>query len=328
MKAPFPWFGGKSAVADVVWSALGDVSAYVEPFAGSCAVLLLRPADHTGRTETINDADGLLANAWRSIRLHADATASAADWPVNEADLHARHLWLVGQREGLTDRLMADPDWCDPRAAGWWIWGASAWIGSGWCSGTGPWSARDGRLVLGDAGQGINRQIPHIGNAGQGINRKIPHLSDAERGAYIREAFTALSARLRNVRVACGDWSRVCGPTVLRAGGAPVGVLLDPPYHEGDAAYAGGQSVALWRDVCEYAIATGALPGHRVVLCGYDGGFEPPDGWRQIDWKARGGYGTQGNGDGRNNAARERIWLSPECLDPARVRQGSLFGAA
>ncbi len=41
---PFPWFGGKSAVADRVWTALGpDVMNYVEPFCGSCAVLLLRP---------------------------------------------------------------------------------------------------------------------------------------------------------------------------------------------------------------------------------------------------------------------------------------------
>lgn len=39
MKAPFPWFGGKRRVADVVWAALGDVDNYVEPFAGSLACL-------------------------------------------------------------------------------------------------------------------------------------------------------------------------------------------------------------------------------------------------------------------------------------------------
>lgn len=32
--APFPWFGGKSRAADVVWQALGNVDNYVEPFAG------------------------------------------------------------------------------------------------------------------------------------------------------------------------------------------------------------------------------------------------------------------------------------------------------
>lgn len=46
LKAPFPWFGGKSRVAHIVWERFGDVPNYVEPFAGSLAVLLRRPADH------------------------------------------------------------------------------------------------------------------------------------------------------------------------------------------------------------------------------------------------------------------------------------------
>lgn len=40
IKAPFPWFGGKSRAAPLVWQALGDVKNFVEPFAGSLAVLL------------------------------------------------------------------------------------------------------------------------------------------------------------------------------------------------------------------------------------------------------------------------------------------------
>ena len=32
MKAPFPYFGGKSEIADVIWSRLGDTSSYVEGF--------------------------------------------------------------------------------------------------------------------------------------------------------------------------------------------------------------------------------------------------------------------------------------------------------
>ncbi|KKM69533.1 hypothetical protein LCGC14_1449830, partial [marine sediment metagenome] len=43
LKAPFPWFGGKRRVADKVWERFGDVPNYVEPFAGSLAVLLERP---------------------------------------------------------------------------------------------------------------------------------------------------------------------------------------------------------------------------------------------------------------------------------------------
>ena len=49
MKAPFPWFGGKRRVAPEIWAAFGDVDNYVEPFAGSLAVLLERPAWHKAR---------------------------------------------------------------------------------------------------------------------------------------------------------------------------------------------------------------------------------------------------------------------------------------
>jgi site-specific DNA-adenine methylase len=34
LKAPFPYAGGKSTVADLVWERFGDVDNYVEPFMG------------------------------------------------------------------------------------------------------------------------------------------------------------------------------------------------------------------------------------------------------------------------------------------------------
>ena len=42
LQAPFPYFGGRSTIAHKVWSALGDVKMYMEPFFGSGAVLLNR----------------------------------------------------------------------------------------------------------------------------------------------------------------------------------------------------------------------------------------------------------------------------------------------
>lgn len=105
LKAPFPWFGGKSRVAPMVWERLGDVPNYVEPFAGSLAVLLGRPEKHAGKIETVNDLDGFVANFWRSIATDPEQTAHHADWPVIEADLNARHAWLVGQRASLLRRL-------------------------------------------------------------------------------------------------------------------------------------------------------------------------------------------------------------------------------
>lgn len=60
LKAPFPYFGGKSSVAGEVWKRFGDVKMYVEPFFGSGAVLLGRPG--TGhKNEIVNDYDGNIA---------------------------------------------------------------------------------------------------------------------------------------------------------------------------------------------------------------------------------------------------------------------------
>jgi hypothetical protein len=39
-----------------------------------------------------------------------------------------------------------------------------------------------------------------------------------------------------------------------------------------------------------------------------------PPTWECVAWKTNGGYGLLGNGPGRENAARERIWFSAHCL--------------
>src|SRR5690242_9091850 len=107
LRAPFPWFGGKRRVADLVWSRLGNVDTYNEPFAGSLAVLLGRP--HEPRVETVNDLDCFIANFWRALQADPEAVAFYADAPVNEADLHSRHRWLVGRGRRLAMRVRRDP---------------------------------------------------------------------------------------------------------------------------------------------------------------------------------------------------------------------------
>ena len=320
LKAPFPWFGGKSRIAPIVWERFGAVRNYVEPFFGSGAVLLNRPRPFNG-PETINDADGFVANAWRAIASDPEATARYADWPVNECDLHARHAWLVQQRAELTERIMGDPDYFDPKIAGWWVWGMSSWIGSGWCSGDGPWQSRDGRLIdtrlqgEGNAGMGIHRQLPHLGDAGRGIHRQLPHLGNA--GQRIKAYFETLAARLRDVRVCCGDWTRVMGDSVTIKHAGISGILLDPPYAdtaERTSDLYAVDSTAIAHDVREWAIEHGTDPRLRIALCGYDGEHAMPDDWFAVDWKACGGYGAQGDGQGRANASRERVWFSPYCL--------------
>lgn len=76
LRAPFPWFGGKSAVSGIVWERFGDVPNYVEPFFGSGAVLLGRPRDHAAGLETVNDKDGYVANFWRAVQRDPQAVAA------------------------------------------------------------------------------------------------------------------------------------------------------------------------------------------------------------------------------------------------------------
>jgi hypothetical protein len=309
LQAPFPWFGGKRRVAADVWRAFGNVRNYVEPFAGSLAVLLNRPQPFDG-PETVNDKDGLLANFWRAVQAEPDTVARWADWPVNENDLHARHAWLVGQRPELTERLEGDPAFYDAQIAGWWVWGICCWIGSGWCAGDGPW------LVDEDS-----RKLVHVGDAGMGVHRQLVHVGSAGMGAWFR----SLSDRLRRVRVASGDWTRVLGESVTITHGV-TGVFLDPPYpsDEHSVEYAASEDVS--QAVYEWAVEHGQDTRLRIAFCTYDGAHPVPDGWQVHAWKAHGGYGSQGDGRGRANASREVIFFSPACLGAAA--QPDLFSEA
>ena len=215
LRAPFPYFGGKSRAAALVWERFGKVVNYVEPFFGSGAVLLACPDAQRPRVETVNDANAFLANFWRATRHDPEAVATAADWPVNECDLHARHRDLLRRGPALR-ALLEDPHAFDVEAAGWWVWGASAWIGSGWCEEGREPSRQPPKLSSGGDtsagprfGNGIHaagmrepsRQLPDLsggagpGNGGghklgQGIHaagargpsRQLPHLSSNANG--------------------------------------------------------------------------------------------------------------------------------------------------
>jgi len=310
-RPPFPWFGGKSKAAHIVWKYLGDVDNYVEPFLGSGAVLFMRPKDHLGYVETVNDKDHLIANFWRAVKYAPDEVAKWADNPVNEDDLTARHIWLVkyGLPE-LDERIPADPDYYNAKIAGWWVWGICCWIGGGFCSGGGSWTEEGGKIVKA-RGQGVKRQLPHLGNPGQGVNRPEIDLLD-----YMR----ALSARLRRVRVCAGDWSRIVTRGAL-SHGSTVGIFLDPPYSglaDRDDNLYREESLSVAHLVRQWCIENGSNPRYRIALCGYDGEHNVLEnlGWDKFEWKANVSYQAH-NSSGKNaeNRHKERIWFSPHCLN-------------
>jgi len=344
-KAPFPWYGGKQHAAALIWEALGDPAHYVDPFAGSLAVPLLRPAsaNRTYYSETVNDKDGLLCNAWRSIALAPDATADAASWPVCEADIMARHfacLAWAADPDNLS-RLEADPRHYDAEIGGWWLYGICGWIGSGWCSGEGPWVVTgDGRVTRQPKRGGVNRQLPFVGNNGRGVNRpqlRAPGVWDEDdfhpmTMPELRAWFRFLAARLRHVRIVNGDWRRVVTSGALqtlpvRQSKGAAGVFLDPPYSGAvrtSNLYA-NDSDTIAGEVRAWCLANGATPCYRIVLAGFaDEGHETLEahGWRCIPWYQagflRGGMGNQ-NAEG-NQMHRERLWLSPHCLETSAER--------
>lgn len=336
LRAPFPWFGGKRRIAPLVWERFGNVPNYVEPFAGSLAVLLGRPGTH--RVETINDKDAYVANFWRAVQADAGAVARFADYPVNESDLHARHVWLVTTGRERVERLTSDPEYFDVQVAGWWVWGLCLWIGSGWCE------KNDWR------GRGIHSQtvqkLPHIASRGAGkgghsrpdrkrpavasgngqgagvhrvalVGHQLPQLSGdgsgAQRGALrategLYEYMDRLQQRLRRVRVCCGDWARIVGPAVTTCIGV-TGVLLDPPYPnvEREDVYRHDDG-EVWHEAKAWAIANGDDPKLRIAFCGYEGSarhdslfggeddLQFPESWSCVPWKATGGYGRSARG--------------------------------
>ncbi|CEF49226.1 unnamed protein product [uncultured bacterium] len=118
-------------IADEVWRRFGNVKSYVEPFASFPTTLLARPDWQPGiwRHEMINDMDGMLCNFWRAMTDDQKCVARHAAIPASKRDLRARNLWLTGRRESIGSRLEGDPEWYDPKIAGWWVWAMNRKLG-------------------------------------------------------------------------------------------------------------------------------------------------------------------------------------------------------
>jgi len=106
-----PYPGGKTALAPWVCRHLPAHECYVEPFAGSAAVLVEKDRS---TVEVLNDADGMLIRAYRTIRddlgelvdrlqsvpyartLHEDwkRHLDTGEWPADDVEATARWLFL------------------------------------------------------------------------------------------------------------------------------------------------------------------------------------------------------------------------------------------
>ena len=329
LKAPFPYFGGKSKIASIVWQALGQPDHYLEPFFGSGAVLLSRPGGAQGM-ETVNDKDGFISNVWRGIQFSPDEVAKWCDWPINHADLCARRAELIRNEDRLLKNLITDPKWHDPILAGYWIWAASCWIGRG--------LTRPNAIQKLTHSSGIRAagQRPDLGKDCQG--KGVHAIGQIQCLAYLHGVcvaksnaiyawINALSDRLRYVRVVCGDWTQICGGNWQDNNGI-AGMFFDPPYsvYDRDTSLYHHDSITVAQDVNAWVLKHGAKPTYRIVLTGYREEHQNllEHGWSEQAWKANGGYGNQSKSKGREgnqNENRETIFFSPHCLQ----NQLSLF---
>jgi DNA adenine methylase len=116
VKPPFTYFGGKTSIADRIAALLPPHEHYVEPFAGSLAVLL---AKKPSPMETVNDLDGDLMAFWRVLRdrpaelervcaltPHSRAEHQASLVPAGDELEQARRAWvrLTQGRSGTLGR--------------------------------------------------------------------------------------------------------------------------------------------------------------------------------------------------------------------------------
>lgn len=130
MKPPFAYYGGKTTLAERVVALLPDHRHYVEPFAGSLAVLLAkRPA----LMETVNDLDGHLMTFWRVLRDRPEDLMRvcaltphsreehqmAYDFDVTDELERARRVWVcLTQGRGNTLRRTGWRHFQDPGRRG------------------------------------------------------------------------------------------------------------------------------------------------------------------------------------------------------------------
>ena len=287
LKAPFPYFGGKSRLAAAIWERLGEVDVYAEPFAGSLAVLLANP--HPAKLEVVCDTDALLCNFWRAMRNDPEALAAQANYPSIQQDLTARHKWLIAWRKDHADKLSEDPDYYDVKAAAWWVWGMSISIGNNW--------QRDAR-----------DRMPKIISRGQGVSRIKQPLDDW---------FANLAQRLSRVIVLNKGWESSVTPVALEdtPDSSPKtrrAVFMDPPYlrdNRETGIYGDDDSDQAARDAWDWAVRHGSR--YRIAYACVDGDFDLPPDWTKITRRFD-GY----RNSGQNKTEKyDCVMFSPACRE-------------
>ena len=289
----FPYYGNKRLFADEVWKRFGNPMYYSEPFAGSLSVLLRRPElpPKNEYKEIINDLSGTICNAWRSIQAEPEVVSENLTWPSNGFDLQARNTAVLKWVQKDSKRLLEDPEYYDPKIAGYWLWGQCNVMN---CT----FGVRD------KAYQGFGGGRFRLCKT-QYLRKTYAECLDINL-KFLHE----VSERIKHAEVCAVDWKRCTAPAFLlgRSGAEDGAAFLDPPYKSEKRStnlyIKEEQSDLVAAESYKWAVANGDKI--KVAYCCHEGDFEVPDGWASLK---RDFPSIQ-----RKRTAVDLIMFSPKCI--------------
>jgi hypothetical protein len=183
LSPPFTFHGGKKRVAREVWRRLGDLTHYIDSFAGSLAMLLGRPTPP--KHELVGYLWGQISNFWRAAKYSPEQMAYYC-WNIpSEVDIYAKHSQLLKRAESQEAKLRAHPCYCDAEMAAWFAWGQSLWIGTGWA-----YRRQPGERPLVESERGVLAKRQHVGRA-RGVMTRHPDKKASACGRRARRYGTA-----------------------------------------------------------------------------------------------------------------------------------------
>lgn len=273
IKAIAPWFGSKRNLAPTIVDTLGPHNCYWEPFCGSLAVLLAKPA---ASTETVNDLNGDLINLARTL---ADQDCclelySALSRFIMHEDLfhEAAARWKVSGRQSADDGPQVQ------RAIDFMV-----------CS----WFGRNGVAGTGSYNQGFCPRYTKNGG------------SPATRWRSVTDSIPAWHERLRGVTIMNRDGLALLERIDDQRGGV---IYCDPPYLKKGARYIHDFEAS---DHVRMAELLRRFKSTRVVVSYYDDPqlAELYPDWSRIEISVSKAMASQGARDKANNVRALEVLL-------------------
>ena len=302
MDAPFPYFGTKKHYASIVWQRFGNPDCYIEPFAGSIAVLLRREVMPTTRSiEIIGDLSGKICNFWRAVQADPEAVARYCTWPIVHHDLTSRNIFIVNWLRENKQKLIDNPDFFDAKIAGWWAWGQCVSVDMKYC-------------------RVIDASRPCLHGAGVSISKTAyKSLKFEECIEYNSRIMKELADRISQVAIINRPWAACCTPALLAEGQNPA-IFLDPPYKQEqrtDTLY-DNEEQSEDAAVASYDWAVQHGEKYRIAYCCHKDDFPVPTDWEAVEMS----FVTHNWSKTRKpNKPTDLIMFSPACLP-----SNNLFG--